>query len=83
MNKQIAKDALAECRRILNAPKDATFYDLNMTDYERGVLLRAAGLPDATMYRKRRFSAWSVTDRNKLKQASTRASGWAKGLQVA
>jgi hypothetical protein len=81
--KKIGRDALQQCRKILNAPKDSTFYDLNMNDYERGVLLRAAGLPDATMYRQRKFAAWNDTDRRKLKEAAKRASGWANGLQVA
>ena len=78
----IASEALAECRRILGAPKTDTFYDLRMTSAERAVLLRAAKLPDTAHYKERKFSAWTDTDREKIQRAAANASNWAKGLQI-
>jgi hypothetical protein len=80
---EIAQKALDECRTILNTSKTETFYDLRMTTAERGVLLRAARLPDGTHYRERSFCWWSDADKNKIIKAAKRASNWARGLGVA
>lgn len=82
MSKSIAKKALDECRKILNATRSDTFYDLRMTAAERGVLLRAARLPDSDFYRNRKFSSWNDTDKNKIKQAAKKAGFWANGLEI-
>ena len=79
-----AKDsAIAEIRRILNAPKHCTFYDLRMSCAERGVVLRAAGLFDDEYHRSLKFGEWSERNQKKIMDAFKRISGWAKGLGVA
>lgn len=63
--------------------KSDTFYDLKMTENERGVLLRAAGIEDTPESRRQKLRDFTKIQRHEIKEAAKRASDWAAGLGVA
>lgn len=79
---EIKDKAIADILQILGTTKTDTYYDLKMTPAERGVLIRAANLPDNDFYREQKFSYWSEGAKQKLIEAARGARSWANGLEI-
>jgi hypothetical protein len=85
MNEQdrTPRDWLNECRRILGTDdRTATYWDTNMTDNEKRVILQAAGIATHRDYLTRKFKSWPEKDQKRIKEAAKRASKWAESLHL-
>lgn len=75
-----ASDAFSEMRRIIDAPAREAVLWQHMTNDQRSVVLRSAGLP--WQWRSRAWEHFTTRERVRILDQIQSFAAWAKHLQV-